>query len=59
MEQLVLKQKKISLINKQGNEISLDVYYVVVNEIEINLKPNDYTSKSILENYFKNNINDK
>lgn len=58
MQELVLKQKKISLINKQGNEIELEVYYVVVNDIEVNLKPNDYTCKSILENYYKN-LNNK
>lgn len=50
---LILKQKTISLINKNGNEVELSVYYVLINDIEVVLKPNDYTCKSILEKYYK------
>jgi len=55
MTDLLLKKTKKTLINKEGREIEIDVYYVVVNDIEIVLKPNDYTSKAILDKYYKDN----
>lgn len=53
MNDLLLKQKKISIVSKTGEEIELTVYSVIVNDIEVVLKPNDFTCKAILEKYFE------
>ena len=53
MNDLELKKKTETIINKEGKEISFDKYYVVINDIEVSLKYTDFTAKALLDNYFK------
>lgn len=51
-KELVLQVKEISG-SKDGREYSFEGYYVVINGIELSLKPADNTVKQVLKNYFE------
>ena len=49
---LVLQVKEISG-SKDGRDYSFEGYFVVVNGIELSLKPADKTVKQVLKNYYE------
>jgi len=52
LEGLTLQHRSGKGTNEQGKEFSYEQYFVKVQNVEIQLKPVDQTSKQILANYF-------
>jgi predicted RNA-binding protein with TRAM domain len=49
---LILQVKEITG-SKDGRDYSFEGYYVIVNGIELSLKPADNTVKQVLKNYYE------
>ena len=57
-EGLILNQEKIEGVSSKDNKpYSFEAYYVVVNGIQLRLKPSDETVKQVLKQYYEKEAN--
>lgn len=47
-----LYRQRKTFLNKDGKEVEFYRYYVVINGIEIELKPNDNTARQVLNMFW-------
>jgi len=52
IKDLVLCSKEVKF-EKDGKTYDFKAYYVIINGIELSLRPADNTVKQVLENYYK------